>query len=351
MLNEAAATMLSKPSAPRDLAAAAGDGHVTLSWTPPLFDGGRPVTAYRVYRGLSAVSLAFIIETGNVTTYNDTSLKNGQRQYYAISAKNQVGEGPSTAEISATPGAVPGPPRAVEATAGSGRVGLSWLSPSDDGGFPILNYRIFRGTTSGQEALLAETGVVTEFSDSGLTNGQTYYYVVAAVNSLGQGSDSAEASATPVDARPTCWIVSPQWSATISGTHRIVGVAGDEEGHLERVEVKIDDGEWTNATGLASWTYDWTTTGLTNDLHRIYARSFDGGNYSSVMMVSVFVENVVVEEHIEKSVFEEPWFWAVTSATMVAVILMLVLILRSRRNKDEGIESFLEYLGDDEKQR
>jgi hypothetical protein len=76
-------------------------------------------------------------------------------------------------------------------------VHLSWQAPSSDGGSAITGYRVYRGTASGAETLLAPLGNVTSFDDLGAANGTTYYYEVGAVNVAGEGPRSSEVSATP----------------------------------------------------------------------------------------------------------------------------------------------------------
>jgi fibronectin type 3 domain-containing protein len=110
---------------------------------------------------------------------------------------NAVGEGSLSNEASATPPSptVPGAP-SLSASAGSGVVHLTWSAPSN-GGSTITNYNVYRGTSSGSETLLTTLGNVTSFDDTAVTNGTTYYYKVSAVNAVGEGSLSNEASATP----------------------------------------------------------------------------------------------------------------------------------------------------------
>lgn len=93
----------------------------------------------------------------------------------------------------------PVPPSApgLSAAAGDGLVDLSWTAPADDGGAAITAYEIYRGTASGSLAWLASVGDVRSYRDSGLTNGTTYWYQVAARNAAGIGERSAEVSATP----------------------------------------------------------------------------------------------------------------------------------------------------------
>lgn len=56
------------PSAPQNLQATSGDAQVTLTWEAPSSDGGSPVTNYRIYRGTTSGSIAFLAEVGTVLT-------------------------------------------------------------------------------------------------------------------------------------------------------------------------------------------------------------------------------------------------------------------------------------------
>src|SRR6266487_2960265 len=54
-----------------------------------------------------------------------------------------------------------------------------------------------RGTDSGGEGFVADAGTELTYTDTGLTNGVTYYYEVGAVNAVGESPPSSEVSATP----------------------------------------------------------------------------------------------------------------------------------------------------------
>ncbi|MBV9381924.1 MAG: fibronectin type III domain-containing protein [Streptosporangiaceae bacterium] len=90
----------------------------------------------------------------------------------------------------------------MTASAGNGQVALSWTPPASNGGVNITSYRVYRGTSSGTETLLTSggcsgLGAVTSCTDTGLTGGQAYFYKVTAVNAIGEGARSNEATATP----------------------------------------------------------------------------------------------------------------------------------------------------------
>src|SRR2546426_586380 len=95
------------------------------------------------------------------------------------------------------PPAPPSAPQNFVATGGNAQVTLTWQAPASDGGSPVTNYKIYRGVAPGTETLLTTVGNVLTYTDSGVTNGVTYYYQVSAVNSPGEGAKSNEASAMP----------------------------------------------------------------------------------------------------------------------------------------------------------
>src|SRR5256884_188853 len=98
------------PSAPKNLAATAGNAQVTLTWQAPASNGGSPITNYRIYRGTSSNGETLLATIGNVLTYTDTAVTNGVTYYYQVSAVNGAGEGPRSNEASVTPSPPPPPP-------------------------------------------------------------------------------------------------------------------------------------------------------------------------------------------------------------------------------------------------
>ncbi len=85
-------------------------------------------------------------------------------------------------------------PAGVVATGAVNQIGLSWTASTGTG--PIT-YSVFRGTSSGGEGATAIASGLTStaFTDSGLPTGGTFFYQVAATNSVGTTAHSAQVTA------------------------------------------------------------------------------------------------------------------------------------------------------------
>jgi fibronectin type 3 domain-containing protein len=194
--NERSSAVPTAPTAPQLTAATAGTGGISLRWSPPASDGGALVTGYRVYRGTSNGSMSLLASIGAAnTSYTDSSVTGGATYFYAVTAVNAVGESSASNQLSATAWSVPGAPTLTGAKGGKVGIALTWTAPASSGGTPVTGYRIYRGSASGGETLVATVGNVSAYTDTTAPNGKTAYYQVAAANAVGAGPRSNELAA------------------------------------------------------------------------------------------------------------------------------------------------------------
>lgn len=86
------------------------------------------------------------------------------------------------------------PPTGIVAVPGNSQVTVHW--PSESG---ATNYLLLRSTASGGPYTITNFLTGTLYTDTGLTNGVTYYYVVSAATTNGLTGNSIQTSATPYD--------------------------------------------------------------------------------------------------------------------------------------------------------
>jgi fibronectin type 3 domain-containing protein len=192
------------PEPVTDLAATGGNGQVTLTWSNPSYQGTANLLDYNIFRynGTAWNGISFLTTGLGQQTYVDNLLDPGTYQY-RVEVTNNYGNwigNSNTAQATTTSVSVaPSAPLSLVASAGTGYVQLSWSAPSTVGP-GITNYKIFRGTTAGGEGTTVYqtvSGSTLTYNDTTVTAGQPYYYVVAAVNSVGTGPNSNEATGTP----------------------------------------------------------------------------------------------------------------------------------------------------------
>ena len=178
---------------------------INLSWNPPADNGGYHVTGYRIQYGIDSGSFANLTaNTGNTNTaYSHTGLSTSHTYTYRVFAINQAGISTSSNTASTAPTVISSVPSSpiglVASTASTTSIRLSWNPPQNSGGSAILGYKIeYRNGSSTYTVLVANTGSsATSYMHTGLKTGTTYTYHVSAINSLGTGTPSSDASATP----------------------------------------------------------------------------------------------------------------------------------------------------------
>jgi fibronectin type 3 domain-containing protein len=172
---------------PTGLTATAGTAQVALSWT-----ASSGATSYNVKGSTVSGSGYVTVASPTTASYTNTALTNGTTYYYVVSAVHSVGESANSAQVSATPDIVPAP-TGLTATTGNAQVALSWTASSG-----ATSYNVKRSTVSGSGYVsVASQTTTASFTNTALTNGTTYYYVVSAVNAVGESANSAQVSATP----------------------------------------------------------------------------------------------------------------------------------------------------------
>ena len=177
---------------------------ILLAWTPPTDTGSSAITGYRIEvsgDGGSSWSDLQSDTRSTATTYRHSGLEAATTRHYRVSAINGAGTGPPSNVDGATTGAaVPDAPTGLVAAAqGTRRINLSWAAPADDGGSPLVGYRIEVSADGGgtwRDRVRNTNSTSTSYAHTGLSAASTRHYRVSAINSVGTGSSSNVAFAT-----------------------------------------------------------------------------------------------------------------------------------------------------------
>jgi fibronectin type 3 domain-containing protein len=251
------------PSAPTGLSASAANAQVNLTW-----NASSGATAYYVKRSTTSGGPYTQIATPTATSYADNSVINGTKYYYVVSAYNSYGQSANSAEVNATPVAPPPPaaPTGLEALAGNTQVNLAWTASTG-----AASYHVKRSTTNGGPYTQVSAPTAANFTDTGLTNGTIYYYVVSALNSAGESANSSQATATP--AAPATPPPAPTGLEAIAGSAQVsltwTASAGATSYHVKRGTTS--GGPYTQVA--VPTTSSDTDTGLTNGTTYYYVVS------------------------------------------------------------------------------
>jgi fibronectin type 3 domain-containing protein len=252
------------PVVPTGLTATAGNAQVTLAWSATA-----NASSYHVKRSTTTGGPYTTVSSPTTASFGDTGLTNGTTYFYVVSAVDSAGESANSSEVNAKPGApaqAPAAPTALTATASNAQVSLTWAASAT-----ATSYNVKRATTTGGPYTKISSPATTSFTDTGLTNGTAYFYVVSAVNSTGESGNSSQVSATP--AAPTQPPAAPTGLTATGGNAQVfltwTASSGATTYHVKRATTS--GGPYTQVAAPAAANF--TDTGLTNGTTYFYVVS------------------------------------------------------------------------------
>jgi hypothetical protein len=195
------------PGGATNVAATAGVGSATVTWTGPT--SGAPATTYKITPYIGATAQTPVTAEG--TSKVVTGLTGGTTYTFTVTPQNEAGTGPESAKSNAvtpTNPTVPGAPTGISATAGPASATVNWTAPTNNGGGTITGYSITPYKAGVAQAPLTAGASATTATIGGLTVGTSYTFTVAAINVAGTGAASAQSNAvvpasTSVPGTPT----------------------------------------------------------------------------------------------------------------------------------------------------
>ena len=156
--------------------------------------------------------------TTTATSFNDNTAVAGNEYFYKIYGVNDIGSSlPSNVDGAQTVN-LANAPAGVTATNGVTQANVSWNASTDLGGGSVLAYKIYKNTNGGTYTLLAQpSGTGTTYTDTVVTQGNTYGYKIVTVNEAGDSPQSTPATVIigTVPASPTGLTSTPIANAVI----------------------------------------------------------------------------------------------------------------------------------------
>ncbi len=242
---------------------------LAVSWTQGSGTDKDPTTGFDVEYKVTGADDNTYTDTNVVVTAETAAITGLTADTgYTVRVRAKAGSGATeevagayvtnTGTTAADTTTAPAAPTGLTADAGDTTVTLTWTAPGATGGAAITGYEVRQSTTAGTYddtnpwTAIPNSATATEYTVTGLTNGTAYFFQVRAVNSVGEGEASNEATGT---ATPT--------STPAPANRNPVAEAGPAQSVVTDLPVTLS-GSGNDPDGdNNALTYSWELTGGT----------------------------------------------------------------------------------------
>ena len=118
---------------------------------------------------------------------------------------------------------------------------------------------------------------------------------------------------------PEVLIIYPTNNQYVSSIIKITGTSFDKDGDnkISLVEIRINGSDWVGVEGTDKWSYDWNTYTYSEGKTTIYARSWDGIDYSEIYEVIVYIK---IPKHLSQMNINGQY------SCLLAIILLTMIV-------------------------
>jgi chitinase len=189
---------------------------------------------------------------------------------------------------------IPLAPGGLNASAGNGQVILNWNPVANASGYYIK----WSSVSGGSYTVIYTNQTSVAFTNTGLANGTTNYYVVSAFNQAGAGANSTEVSARPTNMPPVIsWVVPTNNSTFIQPkTVTLTASATDADGTVTNVAFFNGATLLGNVTSGVGNQYSLTWNNATVGSYTLSARATDNSGATNTFpaVINVVVQSLIL---------------------------------------------------------
>ena len=264
--------LMEAPAPPTGMAAAAGDGAISLSWSPP---AAGVAALYRVARQEQDGAWTHLTDVAE-TSHDDDTAKNGATYRYRVQHRNIYGGSTWSTSGTVTMTTAPGAPTGVSATADGDDNVVTWTAPDSPS---ISGYHVRHRAGDGEWSSLSDTiGAMTlTHTHEDAAADVTHQYAVRAHNPAGNGPWSESISTT----RVTPPVAPTGVSAVLDGDDIVLKWTRPDSVHVDGYTVRHragTDGEFIEGERLAGTATSHSIPDTTGDtVYRLQVRAHNAG--------------------------------------------------------------------------